>query len=53
MENLSNKTILNTMTTFCVTPLWDIDLTWNTNDPDFTPCFHKTVFVYIPSVVFS
>jgi hypothetical protein len=19
------------------------NLTWNTNDPDFTPCFHKTI----------
>ena len=21
---------------FCLTPLWDIDLTWNTDNPDFT-----------------
>ena len=37
-----------TLTTFCISPIWDINLTWNTTDPDFTPCFHKTVLVYIP-----
>ena len=21
---------------FCLTPLWDMDLTWNTDNPDFT-----------------
>ena len=24
---------------FCLTPLWDIDLTWNTDNPDFTRYF--------------
>ncbi len=28
---------------FCPDPLWDADLTWNTDDPDFTICFHQTV----------
>ena len=37
-----------TLTTFCVTPLWDSNLTWYTDDPDFTPCFHKTILVYVP-----
>ena len=37
-----------TLTTFCAGPLWDLNLTWNTADPDFTPCFHKTILVYIP-----
>lgn len=37
-----------TLSTFCAGPLWDVNLTWNTADPDFTPCFHKTIFVYIP-----
>ena len=35
---------------FCRTPLWDTDLTWNTESPDFTPCFHKTVLVYAPAL---
>ena len=39
---------MDTLTTFCVSPIWDANLTWNTNDPDFTPCFHKTVLVYVP-----
>lgn len=37
-----------TLTTFCVSPLWDLNVTWYTEDPDFTPCFHKTVLVYVP-----
>ena len=36
---------------FCATPLWDLDLTWNTEDPDFTRCFHQTVLTYIPLAV--
>ena len=28
---------------FCPDPLWDADLTWNTDSPDFTVCFHQTV----------
>ncbi len=39
---------LDTLTTFCAGPIWDTNLTWNTEDPDFTPCFHKTVLVYVP-----
>lgn len=23
-------------------------MTWNTNDPDFTPCFQHTVLIWIP-----
>lgn len=26
----------------------DINITWNSDDPDFTPCFEKTVLVLIP-----
>ena len=33
---------------FCATPIWDTNFTWNTAEPDFTPCFHKTVLVYLP-----
>ena len=36
---------------FCPGPFWDVDLTWNTDSPDFTPCFHQTVLVYAPIVV--
>lgn len=32
----------------CSTPLWDANLTWWTENPDFTPCFHKTVMQYVP-----
>ena len=44
----TNNNDFETLTTFCVSPLWDLNVTWYTNDPDFTPCFHKTVLVYIP-----
>lgn len=33
-----------------VNPLQDSDLTWYTPDPDFTPCFLKTVLVYAPCI---
>ena len=36
---------------FCSSPFWDLDLTWNTTNPDFTPCFHQTVLTYIPALV--
>ncbi|XP_051631145.1 multidrug resistance-associated protein 1 isoform X7 [Manacus candei] len=29
-------------------PFWDWNLTWHTEDPDFTPCFQNTVLVWIP-----
>ena len=25
----------------CSGPIWDLNLTWYTDNPDFTPCFHK------------
>ncbi|XP_050173260.1 multidrug resistance-associated protein 1 [Myiozetetes cayanensis] len=31
-------------------PFWDWNLTWHTEDPDFTPCFQNTVLVWIPCV---
>nr|CAD7427423.1 unnamed protein product [Timema monikensis] len=34
--------------TFCGSVFWDTNLTWNTTDPDLTPCFQKTVLVWIP-----
>ena len=36
---------------FCDDPLWDISVTWNTDNPDLTTCFHQTVLVYVPAIV--
>ena len=36
---------------FCGGEFWNLNLTWNTENPDFTPCFHKTVFAWIPSLI--
>ncbi len=36
---------------FCPDSLWDLSLTWYTDDPDFTRCFHETVLVYIPAAL--
>lgn len=34
---------------WCSTPLWNSSLTWdNTTQPDFTPCFHRTVLSGLP-----
>ena len=33
---------------FCSEELWNVNLTWFSDSPDFTPCFHKTVLVYLP-----
>ncbi|XP_059352167.1 multidrug resistance-associated protein 1-like isoform X3 [Daphnia carinata] len=33
---------------FCGSTFWDLDQTWNTNDPNFTECFHQTVLYWIP-----
>ncbi|XP_057660508.1 multidrug resistance-associated protein 1 isoform X6 [Diorhabda carinulata] len=33
---------------FCGSRFWDQNLTWNTKDPEFTPCFEKTILVWIP-----
>ena len=35
---------------FCNDPIWDINATWYTDQPDFTKCFHSTVLVYVPCV---
>ena len=32
-----------TRATYCVADVWNGNLTWNSEDPDFTPCFHKTI----------
>ncbi|XP_069726657.1 multidrug resistance-associated protein 1 isoform X2 [Phaenicophaeus curvirostris] len=31
-------------------PLWDWNLTWHTENPDFTECFQNTVLVWIPCI---
>ena len=44
-----------TVTTFCAFPLWNINLTWYPKydqPPDFTPCNHKTILVYVPALLF-
>ncbi|XP_042886660.1 multidrug resistance-associated protein 1-like isoform X6 [Penaeus japonicus] len=33
---------------FCGSRFWDANLTWNTDTPQFTPCFERTVLVWIP-----
>lgn len=35
---------------FCGTAFWDENVTWYTETPDFTPCFHKTILAWTPSV---
>ena len=37
---------------FCADPLWDLNLTWYTDEPDFTKCFQNTVLIYTPLVIF-
>ena len=37
---------------FCGGYFWDQNVTWYTEDPDFTPCFHKTVLAWTPTVIF-
>ncbi|XP_077285786.1 multidrug-Resistance like Protein 1 isoform X3 [Arctopsyche grandis] len=36
------------MDELCGSPLWDYNLTWNTSDPQLTPCFEKTILVWTP-----
>ncbi|CAG0920359.1 unnamed protein product [Notodromas monacha] len=38
------------MDKFCNSSFMDIDLSWNTQDPDLTPCFQKTVLVWVPCI---
>ncbi|XP_029344396.1 multidrug resistance-associated protein 1 isoform X2 [Acyrthosiphon pisum] len=33
---------------FCGSTFWDWNLSWNTTDPDVTPCFEKTILVWAP-----
>lgn len=43
------KGVTNGSLPFCTTPLWDSNVTWYTDDPDFTLCFHATVMQYVPT----
>ncbi|KAK8770954.1 hypothetical protein V5799_025802 [Amblyomma americanum] len=36
---------------FCLTPVWDWDLTWYSAYPRFTACFESTVLAYLPATV--
>ncbi|CAH1122634.1 unnamed protein product [Ceutorhynchus assimilis] len=38
----------STMDNFCGSEFWNRSLTWDTDDPDFTKCFEKTVLVWGP-----
>ncbi|XP_076329549.1 multidrug resistance-associated protein 1-like [Tachypleus tridentatus] len=35
---------------FCFSPFWDLQVTWYTNQPDFTPCFHNSILIWIPCI---
>ena len=48
LSAMNSLTTVSAIPWFCATPIWDSNFTWNTEDPDFTPCFHKTVLVYLP-----
>ncbi|XP_053612777.1 multidrug resistance-associated protein 1 isoform X2 [Plodia interpunctella] len=37
-----------TLDEFCGSKFWDSSLSWYTNNPELTPCFEKTVLVWIP-----
>ncbi|KAI1286896.1 ATP-binding cassette sub-family C member 3 [Halotydeus destructor] len=36
------------MDKFCRTEFWDDNVTWYSESPDFTPCFHETALVWAP-----
>ncbi|CAI6345762.1 unnamed protein product [Macrosiphum euphorbiae] len=36
------------MDSFCGSTFWDWNLSWNTTNPDVTPCFEKTFLVWAP-----
>ena len=37
------------MEEFCGGALWNDSFTWNTDNPDFTPCFESTIFAWTPA----
>ncbi|KAH1017925.1 hypothetical protein HUJ05_008511 [Dendroctonus ponderosae] len=48
MTNISALLENSNLDKFCGSTFWNTTLTWNTNDPQFTPCFEKTVLSWIP-----
>ena len=36
---------------FCSGPFWDVDLVWNSSQPDFSPCFQSTVLSWLPTIL--
>ncbi|XP_061382593.1 multidrug resistance-associated protein 1 isoform X5 [Danaus plexippus] len=38
----------STLDDFCGSKFWDANLSWYTENPEFTPCFEKTVLIWIP-----
>ena len=38
---------------FCGAEFWSTNQTWNSNNPDFTECFHKTILAWIPSLILA
>ena len=45
---MAESVVPTTRATYCVADVWNGNLTWNTEHPDFTPCFHKTILVFVP-----
>ena len=48
---MANSSSLSVFEEFCGGEFWDVYTTWNTTNPDFTDCFHKTVLAWIPAVL--
>ncbi|XP_049867758.1 multidrug resistance-associated protein 1 isoform X3 [Pectinophora gossypiella] len=40
----------STLDEFCGSKFWDSNLTWYTDSPELTPCFEKTVLVWVPCI---
>ncbi|KAM7294868.1 putative multidrug resistance protein [Ixodes scapularis] len=38
---------------FCRTPFWDLNVTWNTDNPLLTPCFEDTILTWTPFLVLA
>ena len=47
----SNETLKGGLT-LCLSDLWNTEYTWypENGPPDFTPCFHKTILVWVPCI---
>ncbi|XP_015122091.1 multidrug resistance-associated protein 1 isoform X1 [Diachasma alloeum] len=45
---MDNEMEKHEMDDFCGSHFWDYNLSWNTTDPDLTPCFQNTVLVWTP-----